>query len=108
MEAWDTLAAVEDGLTTLRGSADATGVVEHLAVVTHRRPGSAALNGFPQLAGLATAMEEAVERVTAGGADDQHSLAVLGDMVFSLKAALDTIGETGVEDAQAITEAVAA
>src|SRR5262245_56207325 len=108
MEAWDTLAAVEDGLTTLRGSADATGVVEHLAVVTHRLRGSAALNGFPQLAGLATMMEQAVERVMAGGADDQRSLVPLGDMVFSLKTALDTIGETGVEDAEAIAGAVAA
>ena len=108
MEAWDTLAAVEDGLATLRGSADTTGVVEHLAVVTHRLRGSAALNGFPQLAGLATMMEQAVERVMAAGADDERSLAPLGDMVFSLKAALDTIGETGVEDAEAIAGAVAA
>jgi chemosensory pili system protein ChpA (sensor histidine kinase/response regulator) len=108
MEAWDTLAAVEDGLAALRGSADTTGVVEHLAVVTHRLRGSAALNGFPQLAGLATMMEQAVERVTAAGADDQRSLAPLADMVFSLKAALDTIGETGVEDAEALAGAIAA
>ena len=108
MEAWDTLAAVEDGLAALRGSADSTGVVEHLAVVTHRLRGSAALSGFPQLAGLAAAMEEAVERTTVAGAGDRRSLAALGDMVFSLKAALDTIGETGVEDADAIVEALAA
>ena len=108
MEAWDTLAAVEDGLAALRGSADSTGVVENLAVVTHRLRGSAALSGFPQLAGLAAAMEEAVERTTVAGAGDRRSLAALGDMVFSLKAALDTIGETGVEDAEAIAEALAA
>lgn len=107
MEAWDTLAAVEDGLATLRGSADATGVVEHLAVVTHRLRGSAALNGFPQLAGLAAMMEQSVERVMTPDADDQRSLVALGDMVSSLKAALDTIGETGVEDAEAIAGAVA-
>ncbi|HKQ67001.1 MAG TPA: Hpt domain-containing protein, partial [Methylomirabilota bacterium] len=108
MEAWDTLAAVEDGLAALRGSADSAGVVEHLAVVTHRLRGSAALSGFPQLAGLAAAMEEAVERTTVAGAGDRRSLAALGDLVFSLKAALDTIGETGVEDADAIVEALAA
>ena len=108
MEAWDILAAVEDGLAALRGSADSPGVVEHLAVVTHRLRGSAALSGFPHLAGLAAAMEEAVERMTAAGAGDRHSLATLGDMVSSLKAALDTIGETGVEDAEAIAEALAA
>ena len=55
MEAWDTLAAVEEGLATLRHAPDATAVIEHLAVVTHRLRGSAALSGFPQVAGLAAA-----------------------------------------------------
>jgi chemosensory pili system protein ChpA (sensor histidine kinase/response regulator) len=108
MEAWDTLAAVEDGLATLRNSPDPTGVVEHLAVVTHRLRGSAALSGFPQVAGLAAAMEEAVDRVAATPADgDPRSLAALSDMVFCLKTALDVIGETGVEDAEAIAASLA-
>ena len=108
MEAWDTLAAVEDGLATLRGSADPTAVVEHLAVVTHRLRGSAALSGFPQVAGLAAAMEGAVERVGATPpGTDRRALASLGDMVFWLKTALDGIGETGVEDAEAIAESLA-
>jgi len=108
MEAWDTLAAVEDGLATLRNAADPAPVIEHLAVVTHRLRGSAALSGFPQVAGLAAAMEEAVERVavTPPGAD-RPSLAALSDMAFWLKTALDTIGETGVEDAEAIAESLA-
>ena len=50
MEAWDTLAAVEDGLAALRHAQDPTAVIEHLAVVTHRLRGSAALSGFPQVA----------------------------------------------------------
>jgi chemosensory pili system protein ChpA (sensor histidine kinase/response regulator) len=108
MEAWDTLAAVEEGLATLRTTSDPTAVVEHLAVVTHRLRGSAALSGFPQVAGLATAMEEAVERVAATPADaDRRSLGALADMVFWLKTALDVIGETGVEDAEAIAESLA-
>jgi len=108
MEAWDTLAAVEDGLATLRHSPDTKAVTEHLAVVTHRLRGSAALSGFPRLAGLAAAMEEAVERVAAAppGAD-RRSFGALGDMVFWLKTALDVIGETGVEDAEAIAESLA-
>src|SRR5207247_3235928 len=108
MEAWDTLAAVEDGLATLRSPADPTAVIEHLAVVTHRLRGSAALSGFPQVAGLAAAMEEAVERVavTPPGAD-RPSLVALSDMAFWLKTALDSIGETGVEDAEAIAESLA-
>ena len=108
MEAWDTLAAVEDGLAALRHAPDPTAVIEHLTVVTHRLRGSAALSGFPQVAGLAAAMEEAVERVAATppGAD-RRSLGALGDMVFWLKTALDVIGDTGVEDAEAIAESLA-
>jgi len=108
MEAWDTLAAVEDGLATLGHSPDSAATIEHLAVVTHRLRGSAALSGFPQVAGLAAAMEEAVERVAATPpGTDRRSLGTLGDMVFWLKTALDVIGETGVEDAVAITESLA-
>ncbi|HKC99593.1 MAG TPA: Hpt domain-containing protein, partial [Methylomirabilota bacterium] len=109
MEAWDTLAAIEEGLATLQRSPDATAPVEQLAVVTHRLRGAAALSGFPQLAGLAAAMEEAVERVavTSGGAEPQ-SLVTLSDMLFALKTALDRIGETGVEDAEMTTEMLAA
>ncbi len=108
MEAWDTLAAVEDGLATLRHADDPTAVTEHLAVVTHRLRGSAALSGFPQVAGLAAAMEEAVERMAATPpAADRRSLGALSDMVFWLKTALDVIGETGVEDAEAIAESLA-
>ena len=108
MEAWDTLAAVEDGLATLRHSPDTAGVLEHLAVVTHRLRGSAALSGFPQVAGLAAAMEEAVERAAATPTDgDPRSFGPLSDMVFWLKTALDVIGETGVEDAEAIAESLA-
>ena len=108
MEAWDTLAAVEDGLAALRHAQDPAAVIEHLAVVTHRLRGSAALSGFPQVAGLAAAMEEAVERVAAmpPGAD-RRSLGALSDMVFWLKTALDVIGETGIEDAEAIAESLA-
>jgi chemosensory pili system protein ChpA (sensor histidine kinase/response regulator) len=108
MEAWDTLAAVEDGLATLRHSPDTPGVLEHLAVMTHRLRGSAALSGFPQVAGLAAAMEEAVERAATTPAEgDRGSLGSLSDMVFWLKTALDVIGETGVEDAEAIAESLA-
>jgi len=83
MEAWDTLAAVEEGLATLRHCEDPKPVVEHLAVVTHRLRGSASLSGFPQVASLAAAMEEAVERVaTIAPGSDRLSLGVLGDMVF--------------------------
>src|SRR5262245_46937243 len=109
MEAWDTLAAIEEGLTALQRSPDATAPVEQLAVVTRRLRGAAGPSGFPQLAGLAAAMEEAVERVAAAsGGAEPHSLATLSDMLFALKTALDRIGETGIEDEEMTAEMLAA
>src|SRR5262250_2565100 len=107
MEAWDTLAAVEEGLATLRHCEDPKPVIEQLMVVTHRLRGSAALNGFPQVAGLAAAMEEAVERVGAIETGDRPALETLTDMVRSLKTALDVIGDTGAEDAEPIAQFLA-
>ena len=106
MEAWDTLAAVEDGLTALGHASREEATLESLAVVTHRLRGSAALSGFPQVSALATAMEETVERVAAAPVDDRRALAVLSDMVLALKTALDVIGATGAEDGEAIAEAL--
>jgi chemosensory pili system protein ChpA (sensor histidine kinase/response regulator) len=106
MEAWDTLAAVEDGLATLGRASGTPASLEHLALVTHRLRGSAALSGFPQVAALAGAMEETVERATATPTPDRLALTALSDLVLALKAALDVIGATGVEDAEAIAEAL--
>src|SRR5215470_5349496 len=103
MEAWDTLAAIEEGLTTLQRSPDDTATVEQLAVLTHRLRGAAALSGFPHLAALAAAMEDAVDRVSPGGAEP-YSLTTLNDMLFALKTSLDHIGETGAEDAETIAQ----
>jgi len=106
MEAWDTLAAVEDGLAALGRSSGMSAAIEHLVVVTHRLRGSAALSGFPQVAALAAAMEGAVERTAASPAQDQRALGALSDLVLSLKTALDVIGVTGIEDGEAIAEAL--
>jgi chemosensory pili system protein ChpA (sensor histidine kinase/response regulator) len=105
MEAWDTLAAVEDGLATLTRTPGMAAALEHLAVVTHRLRGSAALSGFPAVAALAGAMEETVERATVSPPDDHRALEALGDMVLTLKSALDVIGERGAEDVEALDAA---
>ncbi|PYM96344.1 MAG: hypothetical protein DME04_02055 [Candidatus Rokuibacteriota bacterium] len=108
MEAWDTLASIEEGLAALTRSPEATASVEQLRLVTHRLRGSAALNGLPQLAALAAAMEETVERLAVArpgtGGRDVEALCA---MAVVLKAALDTIGTTGTEDAEAIATALA-
>jgi chemosensory pili system protein ChpA (sensor histidine kinase/response regulator) len=106
MEAWDTLAAVEDGLGALARTPGQATTLESLAVVTHRLRGSAALSGFPQVSALAAAMEETVVRAAAAPPHDRRALAALSDMVLALKTALDVIGATGAEDGEAITEAL--
>ena len=106
MEAWDTLAAVEDGLTALGHAPREAATLENLAVVSHRLRGSAALSGFPQVSALATAMEATVERAGAAPDNDRRALAALSDMVLALKTALDRIGATGAEDGEAIAEAL--
>ena len=75
-------------------------------MVTHRLRGSASLSGFPQVAALAAAMEEAVERMAATPPEDRQALEALRSMVASLKTALDVIGDTGAENPEAIAEAL--
>jgi len=108
MEAWDTLASIEDGLAALMRSPEATASVAEMRLVTHRLRGSAALNGLPHLAALAATMEETVEHLAAArpgtGGRDVEALCA---MAVVLKAALDTIGTTGAEDGEAIATALA-
>src|SRR5437867_9574505 len=108
MEAWDTLASIEDGLAALMRSPEATASVAEMRLVTHRVRGSAALNGLPHLAALAATMEETVEYLAAArpgtGGRDVEALCA---MAVVLKAALDTIGTTGAEDGEAIATALA-
>ncbi len=106
MEAWDTFAAVEHGLTTLASGAETDG--DTLRVVTHRLRGSASLNGFPRVSALATVVESAVERALSTAlADRQGAVTQLGELVLILKEALETIGTTGVENAATLDGALA-
>src|SRR2546422_10836916 len=104
MEAWDTLAAVEDGLVALGQSPGQAAATEHLGVVTHRLRGSASLSGFPQVAALAAAMEEAVERMAATPPEDRQALEAPRPMVASLQTAPGVLGDTAAENPQAIAQ----
>jgi chemotaxis protein histidine kinase CheA len=59
MEAWDTLAAIEDGIGRLAAGVEPAW--DELFLVTHRLKGAAALHGFRQVAGLADAVEGALQ-----------------------------------------------
>jgi chemosensory pili system protein ChpA (sensor histidine kinase/response regulator) len=77
MEAWETVAALEDG-----ASAAARGELDALYVVTHRLKGAASLHGFPVVADLASALE-AVLASTPFDADR------LSTLLAELKRVLD-------------------
>src|SRR5919108_2009242 len=77
MEAWETVAALEDG-----AAAAARGELDALYVVAHRLKGAASLHGFPVVADLASKLEE----VLASTPFDAARLAIL---LAELKRALD-------------------
>src|SRR5262249_57355243 len=102
MEAWDTLSEIEE-----HGAAPvAEGHVEPLLVLTHRLKGAAALNGFPGVAALASAMEAIVEKAAPASAEERHrATATFDELIADLKAALDTIAAGGDEDTAALIAA---
>jgi chemotaxis protein histidine kinase CheA len=59
MEAWDTFAVIEDGIGRLAAGVEPAW--DELFLVTHRLKGAAALHGFRQVAGLADAVERALQ-----------------------------------------------
>jgi chemosensory pili system protein ChpA (sensor histidine kinase/response regulator) len=106
MEAWDTLASVEQGLAALASGDDIDW--ETLRVVTHRLRGAASLNGFPGVSELATLMESTVDRVLSAAVADRQRLAEqLGELMAVLKESLETIGTTGVESTASLEAALA-
>lgn len=104
MEAWDTLASIEDSVSRLLDPAGATdGWLASVLLVTHRLKGSAALYGFPGISGLAGVMERILER-TPGASLEERRLAAasFGDLVSFLRKVLDGIGANGHEETEEI------
>ena len=99
MEAGDALAALEDAGTRLAAGAVPDDARETLFVVAHRLRGTAAVHGFPQVAGLAEAMERSLGclRGTVSAPEVRAVGARLGELAEALKTALDA-GQAGVED----------
>jgi len=104
MEAWDTVAAVEEGARRLAsGEPVSTGVLDPLVVVAHRLKGAAALHGYPIVSAVALAMEDMLESLLeAPAAEKPHRVEVLGEVVATVKRMLETIGDDGREDVDAV------
>jgi chemosensory pili system protein ChpA (sensor histidine kinase/response regulator) len=120
MEAWDTVAAIEDAMLAIKGETADTGAArvppasvgspeaaraaDTLALVTHRLRGSAALNGFAGVARIAEAMETIVDRSRT--ADLVAAVGPLGELLAALKSALDVVAAGGEGESDAITAAL--
>src|SRR5438093_1922579 len=95
MEAWDTFAAIEQGITRLiRGEEPAW---DELFLVLHRLTGAAALQGFGPVAAMAERMDQTLRPLRNDSAEARALVAPrLAEQVALLKAALDAI-EQGAE-----------
>jgi chemosensory pili system protein ChpA (sensor histidine kinase/response regulator) len=98
VEAWDTLAAIEDGIE--RMAAGTEPARDELFLLIHRLKGAASLQGFCPVADLAAALEralqprpEATPSVRRAGTDD------LSALLGALRSVLDAIGRPRPEAA---------
>jgi chemosensory pili system protein ChpA (sensor histidine kinase/response regulator) len=95
MEAWDTLASLEDGVARLAAGTEPAW--DDLFVVTHRLKGAASLHGFPRVAALADAMEQALRPLPVAPVTARVAAAVgLESTMTTLKSALESV-ERGAE-----------
>jgi chemosensory pili system protein ChpA (sensor histidine kinase/response regulator) len=97
MEAWDTVATVEEGLPRLLEPTPRGDALAPLVVVAHRLKGAAALHDLPGTAGLAGLLETALEGAARPGGGIETYRLVVG-IVAALKPVLDGIAATGAED----------
>jgi chemosensory pili system protein ChpA (sensor histidine kinase/response regulator) len=104
MEAWDTVAAVEEGGRRLAsGEPVSPSVLDPLVVVAHRLKGAAALHGYPIVSAVALAMEDLLDDLPGTPpAERPLRVEVLGEVVATLKRMLETIGDDGREDVDAV------
>ena len=97
MEAWDTVATVEEGLPRLLEAAPPPDVLAPLVVVAHRLKGAAALHGLSGTAELAGLLERALEGASRPGRGVE-TYGIVVAIVAALKPVLDGIAATGAED----------
>jgi chemosensory pili system protein ChpA (sensor histidine kinase/response regulator) len=90
MEAWDSLAALDDGGARLAAGGEP--VWDDVLLVTHRLRGAAALQGFASVATLAESIEQAFLAVRAAPSDGRaQGTARVLTLLVSLKDTLEAI-----------------
>src|SRR5262245_48248051 len=106
MEAWDTVASVEEGVRRLaEGHPPSADLIDPLVVVAHRLKGAAALHGYPVVSAVARAMEDVLEQLPGQPAGERaRRIAVLGEVVKAVKRMLEMVGDDGREDVKTVAE----
>src|SRR6266545_2625044 len=105
MEAWDTVASVEDGLRRLAGGdPPSSEIVDPLVVVAHRLKGASALHGYPVVSAVALVMENLLEKLPGQPAREWgRTIEALGDVVVTVRRVLEMIGDDGREDVETVS-----
>ncbi|HEV8226401.1 MAG TPA: hybrid sensor histidine kinase/response regulator [Methylomirabilota bacterium] len=100
MEAWDTVASVEEGVRRLAGGdPPSAAIIDPLVVVAHRLKGASALHGYPVVSAVALVMESLLEKLPGQSPPEQgRTLEALEDVVATVRRVLDMIGDDGRED----------
>ena len=101
MDAWDALAALEEGAKGLAASASRAAAARHITVVSHRLKGTAALYGFPLISRAAGAVERAFESHDSGREAGEAETAFVRDAATHIHHALDAVAlGTGEDEAR--------
>jgi chemosensory pili system protein ChpA (sensor histidine kinase/response regulator) len=105
MEAWDTVASVEEGVRRLAGGdPPSAAIVDPLVVVAHRLKGASALHGYPVVSAVALVMESLLEKLPGQSPPEQgRTLEALEDVVATVRRVLDMIGDDGREDVATVS-----
>src|SRR5262245_10827152 len=107
MEAWDTVASVEEGVRRLaEGHPPSADLIDPLVVVAHRLKGAAALHGYPVVSAVARAMEDVLEQLPGAqpAGERVSKIGVLGEVVKAVKRILEMVGDDGREDVDTVAE----
>ncbi len=100
MEAWDTLASIEDGVTRMAAGAEPSW--DELFLVTHRLKGAASLQGFHRVTALTDAVEQMLQPLPRAEHGTRRKAAdELTALLGALKSVLDAIEHHRPEEAAA-------
>src|SRR4030095_8019069 len=105
MEAWDSVASVEEGVRRLAGGdPPSSAILDPLVVVAHRLKGASALHGYPVVSAVALVMESLLEKLPGLPADEQgRTIEALEEVVATVRQVLDMIGDEGREDVETVS-----